>query len=452
MRSLLVRIFLSFWLIIGIAISIAALSGYHFAERTRDTAENFADSDLLLAASDALSASGQDGLRQWLLDNRQSDGIHLFVFDASGQDLLGRRPNRLARELLVRQHRLDNGRSRGNLRPARRLPQLVAPDGDVLTFVATPLRNPYRRWLADRAVPLFLIIALLSSAAVSYLLARTLSRPVKRLRDATVAIAEGNLDTRVADSLNSRNDELGLLAKDFDRMASRLEQAARQQSELSSNISHELRSPLARLRVALELARRQTGELQEFERIELEAERLDQLIGQILSYSRLDAARTEQRQLQPVAEILKDVIDNVAYENRGSQDRPVELVLDADELPKAPVFLDALRSALENVLRNAVAHSPPGSTVSISARQTGGNLQIEIEDHGEGVDEAELGKLFEPFFRTRASQLENARSGNGLGLAIAARAVALHGGSISARNRADGGLRVVLSLPLTVAG
>lgn len=453
MRSLLIRIFLSFWLIIGVSTGVAAVAGYYYAERMREAAENFQIDDALLEASRALDLDGRNGLERWLRQRPRKDPISIYVLDAGEQDLLGRRVPRRVRHLLHKYlspsgpaHR--DGGTPGNLRPARPLTQLVAPDGSVFTLVAVPTHHPYRRWLDERLFPLFLLLALLVSGSVSYLLARTLSQPVRYLRDAAVAIAGGALDTRVSPHLKKRRDELGLLARDFDRMASELQKSYRQQTELSRNISHELRSPLARLRVALELARREAGELPELARIDVETERLDQLIGQILRYTRLDANAVETPQHVELRELLREVVENVNYECRDEGIDGISVTFEATVSPTLAVYPEALKSAVENVLRNAVQHSPADSTVDVSLQVHSSRVVVSVVDRGPGVDPEELGELFEPFFRTRSARHSNGRSGSGLGLAIAARAVRLHRGAIRAENRSGGGLGVVIELPL----
>ncbi|MCB1845275.1 MAG: HAMP domain-containing protein, partial [Halioglobus sp.] len=399
---------------------------------------------------------GREGLRRWLEGRPAGGGVKLYIVDGSGRDLLQRHVPRPIRHMLRREQAPEphvdlRPNTPGNVRPARPLPQLLAPDGDVLTFFAWPSRPPNNDWIEDKAIPLFLLIALVSSAAVSFLLARTMSQPVQKLRNATLAIAGGDLSTRVAGSLNKRRDELGQLAQDFDRMAEKLEQAAAQQSELSSNISHELRSPLARLRVALELARRQAGELPEFERIDQETERLDQLIGQILSYARLDAADPERALPESIGELLAEVVENVNYECRAAGGDGVRVELHSTVSAIIPVYRDALLSAVENVLRNAVAHSPSNGIVRVCLAKSGNGYQVTVDDEGQGVPASEIDKLFTPFYRTREAQ-QHSRNGSGLGLAIAARAIEMHGGSIAARNREQGGLQIVLWLPSSGRG
>jgi two-component system sensor histidine kinase CpxA len=294
---------------------------------------------------------------------------------------------------------------------------------------------------------LMLLLAIAVSAFVSWLLARAITRPVTKLRHATVSLAEGDLDARVAESVGSRRDELGLLARDFDLMADNLQRTARQQTELSRNISHELRSPLARMRVALELARRQSGDLAEFERIDSEAERLDSLIGQILSYTRLDTSVPQKTEMFDLADLIQEVVENVNFECRSEGIDGVSVQAHADVATPVAGDRYAMASAVENVLRNAVRHSPSDAVVSITLRQEAAAVVIEIVDQGPGVDENELPHLFDAFFRTSQSTADAGNHGTGLGLAIAKRAVKLNGGEIVAESADGAGLRVKIVLP-----
>jgi len=252
----LIRILLSFWLIIGITIGIAALAGFYYSERLRDAMENFEHDDTMLEASKALDNSGREGLERWLKEIPKTRGVTIYVLDDERQDLLGRPiPANIARIMSRHRHHM---RPRGadrqeprNLRRARPLSQLVSADGQVFTLIVLPSHQ--RPAFMGRTVhgSILFIVALIVSGIVSYLLARAIANPIRKLRDATVSLADGNLDVRVASSIGKRRDELGMLASDFDSMADKLARAAAQQAELSRNISHELRSPLARMRVAL---------------------------------------------------------------------------------------------------------------------------------------------------------------------------------------------------------
>jgi two-component system sensor histidine kinase CpxA len=278
-------------------------------------------------------------------------------------------------------------------------------------------------------------------------LARAISNPVRQLRHATVALAEGHMNSRVASSVGRRRDELGMLARDFDAMAEKLQQAAAQQTELSRNISHELRSPLARLRVAMELAKRKTGELPEFDRIDDETERLDRLIGQILSYTRMESSSQSKPASIDIADLVQEVVENVNFECRAEGYEGVSVKTKLEASPTVTGYADALTSAIENVVRNAVRHGPPNQQVTVRvAEEPGGIAIVEVADGGEGVPADELPHLFQPFFRTRSAAADLRKRGTGLGLAIAERAVKLNGGSVSARNRESGGLSVTIRL------
>lgn len=453
MKSFFVRFFLSFWLIIGITIGAAAIGGFWYAERMRDAIDNFELGDSMLDASAALEAGGHEGLASWLKDIPQSNAIAIFVLDERGQDILERRiPSGISR--MFRRHRQHEHNFRldrdepNNLRRARPLPQLVAANGDTYTFFVLPSRIPEAILGSADARVLLLIFALLASGLVSYALASAISRPVRKLRNATVALADGDLNVRVADSIGKRRDEVGMLGREFNSMAEKLQRAAQQQTELSRNISHELRSPLARMRVAVELAKRQAGELPEFDRLDIEAERLDSLIGQILSYTKLDAIPHQDPAPVNLDDLIGEVVENVNYECKAEGIAGVSVDLHIIATPEICGHADPLISAIENILRNAVRHSPPNSDVTISLDQQDGEATIAIVDHGPGVDQDDLPKLFEPFFRTRKSAESERDHGTGLGLAIAERAVRMNGGRIDARNNAGGGLIVRISLPI----
>jgi two-component system sensor histidine kinase CpxA len=259
-----------------------------------------------------------------------------------------------------------------------------------------------------------------------------------------VSLAEGNLNVRVANSIGKRRDELGMLGRDFDVMAEKLQRAAEQQLELSRNISHELRSPLARMRVAVELARRKAGDLSEFERLDRDAERLDSLIGQILSYTKLESDSVADAVAVDLSDVIKEVIENVNFESGGSR---VSLLPGRDGIAVTG-YRGALLSAIENVVRNAVRHTPADGRVEIAVDTAGESVSIDVLDRGPGVAEQDLAQLFDPFFRTHESATNDGNGGTGLGLAIARRAVQLHGGTIEARNRVDGGLAVRILLPV----
>ncbi len=452
MRSLFLRFFVSFWLIIGITIGAAATGGFWYAEQVREAIEEFEVSDSLLAASDALQTGGREGLTKWLSEFPNTRGITLYVLDDQGKDLLDRTMSKgIARAF--RRHR-DYIRSRDSgrvdpqiVRRPRHLPHIVATNGDIYSFFVSTSRIPEAIWGATDVRVLLLTFALLVSGIVSYALATAIARPVQKLRDATVALADGNLSIRVASSIGKRRDEFGMLGHDFDTMAAKLQRAAEQQLELSRNISHELRSPLARMRVAVELARRKAGELSEFERLDDEAERLDALIGQILSYTKLDSDPNQGASLVDLADVVNEVAENVNFECKSDGAKGVVVIAESNKPIRMTGYHEVLVSAVENIARNAVRHSPPNGVVRIALNAADKTASIEITDDGPGVSDDDLPRLFDPFFRTQHSAENEDNNGTGLGLAIARRAVELHGGEIVARNRDKGGLSVLITLP-----
>ena len=451
MKSLFLKFFVSFWLVIGLIIGAAAVGGFLYAEQLQAVIEDFEAGDSMLEANAALQAGGKDALIRWREGTPPDDGVIIFFLDDSGQDISFTRipfaVERMFERHRSRYERMQRDRRDGDRtqRRSRLLPQLTAPDGEVLTMLVAPVRAPEAFWASQDIRVLLFIFALAISGFVSYALAAAVSRPVGKLRDATVSLADGDLNVRVADSMGRRRDELGLLGRDFDSMAEKLQRAALQQTELSRNISHELRSPLARIRVAVELARRSAGDLPEFERLDLESERLDALIGQILSYNKLETDEEKEKATIDLSDVLKEVQENVNYEYGAER-----VLVSPAAKAVSPVrgYHGALMSALENIVRNAVRHSPDDEPVNILLSSTGNEISIDIEDKGTGVAEEDLGRLFDPFFRTRQSAEQDGNGGTGLGLAIAERAVQLHNGRIEARNSENGGLIVSIRLPV----
>ncbi len=447
MRSLLMRFFLAFWLIIALTIATAATLGFLYAERARASLENFEVSEAMLNASESLEQYGREGLVEWLESLPSFTSSIVFVLDENDKDLLDRRVPTPALQVKRRYERFGDTRpprwrDRGNFRPARPFAQMVGPDGDTYTLIVLPPQNAVAKWVTERSRLTFVIIVLMISGGVSYLLARAISKPILRFRESTVAIASGDLDTRIPDTVEERKDEIGALAQDFNRMARKLQLAWQRQVELTSNVSHELRSPLARLKVALELARRKTGELPELDRIDAEAERLDALVGQLLTFSKLDADMSGDRETVVLAELIDSVIEDVRFENEG---RDIVLEFSGDDSIELMAHAGALRSAVENVIRNAVIHG--GDKVLVSLAEEDEQLLISVQDSGGGVAEDDLEHLFDPFYRATGSEQKD---GTGLGLAIAARALSMHDGSIDARNSEEG-LLVELRLPVNPA-
>jgi len=241
-----------------------------------------------------------------------------------------------------------------------------------------------------------------------------------------------------------RYDEFGQLARDFNGMAEHIERMVENQRRLLGDVSHELRSPLARLNVALELARQKAPGAAEgaLDRVELESSRLDDLISRLLEFTRLDHDQLERKPVDLVG-LTAEIVADAAFENTGAG-----LHFDRPKTGEIAVLGDAtqLRAAIDNVIRNAVFFSGADTTVEVEVEITDTHARVRVADRGPGVPETELSRIFEVFYRIEDAR-DRGRGGAGLGLAIAARAVQLHGGTITARNRDGDGLIVEIDLP-----
>ncbi|MGA8937729.1 MAG: ATP-binding protein, partial [Acidobacteriaceae bacterium] len=283
-----------------------------------------------------------------------------------------------------------------------------------------------------------------------FFLARHIANPVVQVSVAAGRIADGWLDTRSEPGIRHRRDEIGRLADNFDRMAERIESLVHGQQRLFGDVSHELRSPLARLSVAEGLLRQCPSEEQPeyLDRIAAEVENLDQLIGQLLTFARIDS-RADMSRKEPVE--LSSLVQEVAVDgNFEAQVKGCAVTVESTEILTTGGAREQLRRAIENVVRNAIRYSPAGTAVEITIRKDSedrATALIQVRDHGPGVPEDHLARIFLPFHRVPTGQGESS-SGAGLGLAITERIVLMYGGTVRASNAAGGGLLVELKLPL----
>lgn len=314
---------------------------------------------------------------------------------------------------------------------------VTASDGQVVTLRAPEDPGSPEGKGPSHAIPL--VVGTVMSALFSWYLAYYLVWPLVHLRRAMRNVAQGRFDTRVKPKMGRRRDELVDLAEDCDRMATQLKLLVDAQQHLLHDISHELRSPLTRMRAAIGLLLQSPERLEMLGRIERESERIDILIEELLTLARvqgrpesLDSERLD------VTELLADIVDDAQFE-AGMKDCQVQL-----EAPTAFVSRvsgELLYRCFENVVRNAVRYTAPSTTVRVVATVEADCLRVRITDQGPGVEAHRLQRIFNPFERGTD------QPGFGLGLAIAQRAVELHGGRISASNLADGGLSVAIHLP-----
>jgi len=437
MGSLFTKIFLAFWL------TVILLGGaFYLASRSlgdKEMAE--AESRLSAHADTAANLFREQGLpavAHWLRSLRREGMPPILLLDDEGRPPFRQPlPPRLERRL--GDLHLESGVRR--LFPGHYL--VIAPMNETSPryYLVTMVELGHLHLLSPWAR---IAIALLVSGLISLGLASLLTRPIRRLRSAAQSMAAGNLDVRVG---GNGKDEVAELARDFDIMAERLQEMLQSQRRLLSDVSHELRSPLARLRVALELMAQSNDQEKALKRIEKEADELERLVSNLLSLARLESGQTTlERKPVDLAVLLRTVVNDAEFEASAKQ-RHVWLVAEQGiRVDGDPVLL---RAAVENVIRNAVRHTREQSTVTVRLSAEGEAASIEVCDHGEGVPDAELSRMFEAF--TRISEARDRHSGGyGLGLSITYQVMAAHGGTVSACNRPEGGLCVSLRFGNTV--
>ena len=459
MRSLFFKIFFSFWLSIILATFIVSLIVE--ARRSEDMRESFRSMIIGVLSVNAYTFAqayenqGCAGLRAQELSLQQAPPhLRSFFLDDNGNPVCTQFPAPSAAAKAAAVRASEDGTIESTIDDRQRVlaKRFITASGHPYRMVVVVPRPqfPFFGWAPFRRLALFTVVI---SGLVCFLLARYLTAPITRLRAAAQQIAQGDLTARVPAKSGRPGDEVGQLVVDFNHMAERLEILIGAQQRLIRDMSHELRSPLTRLVLALGLARQKNGANQEaLDRMEKEAERLNELIGRVLGLSRLESAtelpaKSPTSLAQLVQTILADVEIEARMRNCSSQyTAPRDYTLAAN--------FELLRSALENVVRNAIRYTTEGTAVEITAERTHASSPMEIvirvRDHGPGVPESELQNLFRPFYRLDASR-ERQTGGVGLGLTIAERAVKLHGGSISAHNAEGGGLLVEISLPLSPA-
>ena len=429
--SLFWRIFLAFWVAMAtITVAIVYVS-FTAADRASD-AMRVGLQPLVDEAEAILRSDGTDGLRAWLDEPRP--GPRLLVFDERGTELLGRPVDRRTKRRLE----FESRRRRGAI-------VLTGMQGERYRALPAPPALRLGPLRFDSPRPLIVTTALVISALVCLLLSRYIVGPIRRIDTAARALGGGDLRARA--HLHSGGNELISLGREFDAMAERVETLLMSQRELLRNVSHELRSPLARLRLALELARtEETRTEAALARIERETVTLDRLIGEVLALARVtDPGASIAVETVELGSLVTGVVTDARFEGES---RAIRIQFDDSAAPvevRGPAAL--LTSAIENVIRNAVRYSDDGGTVDVELRRNGEWAEVRVLDRGPGVAAEKLSLIFEPFYRTDAGR-ERSSGGEGIGLAISKAVVDRIGGSVQATNRDGGGLEVTLRLPL----
>ena len=394
----------------------------------------------LRQARRAWETNGQAGLGKFLAEFKDASGADGVLTDGAGHDVI------TGKDWSRQIHAPSSGRPRGfflfapflRIETGRRFEMVTASRDHKYYFIAAfPVRNNSERWSVEVPRETWWMLGIF--AVLCYWLARQLTSPLRKMQKTIERFGHGDFSARV----NSRRaDEFGQLGRAVDQMAERIESLVKSQRRLLQDISHELRSPLARLGVAIELGRSSGNPATAFNRIEKEADRLNALVGELIQVTRAEGDPSGLA-IEPVRldELVRVIVDDVHIE---ADRRHVDLHVDTCEadIEGNP---ELLRRAIENVLRNAVRYSPEGTRVDITLTRSQTGFRVAVRDFGSGVPEDSLEHLCDPFYRVESDRGRTS-GGVGLGLAIAKRAVELHHGSLKVSNAAPG-LLVEMEVP-----
>lgn len=450
MRSLFLKIFLWFWATVvatGIALVCTFFLGPHnipsrWQAGLRDTARSSG-----MVAIAEFERGGAPAASAYIERFDRDTHLRACLLDAMGSLVAGQDCETFANMI---SHVTTSKSSAFGIKHGIVRVVLMLPGSHDREFIyATELPAGPRAAVGIDAMAIVLRwgVALLVSGCICYLLTRYLTTPILRLREASQQLATGNLATRAAAGMERRHDELGDLVRDFNTMADRIEELISRQRQLIYDVSHELRSPLARLNVALDLAREKKDNDSAFGHMEQDIGRLGDMIGRLLTLAKLD---TSALPVQMTRVNLTDLIsETVRDANFESRDNTVTLTMDAEYFVQGNAEL--LHSAIENVIRNAIRYTAPGTPVEVKLQhaevEKAGFAQLTIRDYGPGVPEPELSNIFQPFYRV-AEARDRQSGGTGLGLAISDRVVRVHSGTIRAENAVPRGLLVEICLPI----
>jgi len=444
MRSLFWKLFGAFWLTTFVILAVSIFISFRIADE--QSPYSFADPREIDEQLQAImQLEGIEGLEDHISnsDNFPS-GQTVYLIDSNGKDLLDRelpeRVYRRARRIWssISERRRDR---RDSDRNSRRLRQslLVTADGRMLLAMPGPApRERFGFLFAGSGRWAVLGLAAAISLLSFWLLSRSLARPVARISETAARLASGDMTSRVGDSAYTR-DEIGQLAAQFDRMAEELDLQSRTRLEMFRNIAHELRAPLTRLQIATELLERKPDSSpQQLKRIRYEIERVEALASQVLALARAeqlgDAADSTS-----LIQVVNQVIADAEFEAAARSVRIRHSASGADIVIKGNA--DVVSSAIENVVRNAIQHTPPEGEVTVTTSEKVPGT-VTVTDGGSGVPAKDLGKIFEPFYR-----IDTNRPGAGIGLAITKRVLQQLGGTLTATNESNGGLKIVMRFP-----
>ena len=442
MRSLFWRILASFWLAIALVAGLSILLGHMLNQDAWILSRHPGISNLAQQWTERYETQGADAAQDFLERRKRRYHIDVQVLNESGDPVVRGTFPRRAAAWEARQHPGQD------TLPWRRLTvEYTSPKtADTYLLIYRIPHPELDAWHRQSLIwPLSALgIALVVLTLFSLLVTLSITRPLSRLRVAVHDLGQTTYQQNSLARLASRRDEFGVLATDFNRMGARLQSLISSQRQLLRDVSHELRSPLARLRIALALAERASPEEREklWPRLIRECDRLESLISEILTLARVDADQASAEHVE-----LNALLNNLQKDaSLSAPEQPVQL--DAEPGLALSGWPTMIERAVDNLLRNAQRFNPPGQPIELTAQREGEHITLSVRDHGPGVAEEHLAQLGKPFFRAPGQTA----AGHGLGLAIARRAAERHGGRLTLANHPDGGFIAALELPLTPDG
>ena len=446
--SIFIKVFVGFWM-----VSIAVLGSWMLAHDyfdSRPPGEHRPGASpegpphrFVLRLIYGLQNAPEEKLPRIVDQAQAQHGLELYLLDPTGTEILGRdvptEVSALAEKLRGPKRRVF-GRWNGKPMSGH---DIYREDGGRLRLVMVfPEARHKVLGLLGTHLWLRLALAVLVSGLACYGLSLLMTNRLRDLQQASRKLAQGELDARI-EVRQRGGDETDELARDFNSMAGQLQRRMQAQKQLLSDVSHELRSPIARLRVALALAEEDAGKREDcLQRIDHETRRLEDLISQLLS-SQVDTSELDVH--IDLVELLRELCSDAGFE--GEQDAKRVILESPDTEAIIASTGELLHRSFDNIIRNALRHTPPGTAVTVTLEPGNGVYQVAIEDQGAGVPDDQLQSVFEEFYRVGSARSRE-DGGYGLGLAIARRAIELHGGTIEAHNTGSG-LKVTVTLPAT---
>jgi two-component system sensor histidine kinase CpxA len=452
MYRLFLTIFLWFWLTAWGMLAIVFLGSRLTGLRQVSAPNMYATVAPILAdqAVKAYESGGPEAFARFSQSDNEGRARQLFLLDGFYKDVLSRP---LTNDGLRVAHAAKNGQLvilRAHIAAYR----FVSSSGHpyiLMLYLKSGLREIGEALLGEGlpyTISLIFLVTLLCFA-----LAYHIASPIHSIQSTARRVAQGDLKARVPASVSRRFDELSALAKDFDSMVGRLDLLIQTQKNLLNSVSHELRSPLARINLSVALLKkRYSADADDmFQRLDRDVARIDVLMGQLLTLSRLEAGLSSaEREDVNFAQLVEETAADCNFEAEASGKWVSLRTKDSIILENADPH--ALRSACENVIRNAVRFTRPGTNVEVVLAIDSSTPELvgilSVRDHGPGVPEESLEAIFQPFYRISGDA--QGTDGNGLGLAIASEAIRLHRGTISAANLRPTGLEITIRLPIAL--